>query len=92
MPIRIGIVGDYNPAFHTHPIITEALQHAATRLNATVAAQWVPTESVTAANAAELLSGFDGLWLAPGSPYRSMQGALETARFARERNWPFTGS
>lgn len=92
MRIRIGIVGDYNPAFHTHPIIAEAFEHAAARLGADVAAAWVPTESVTPQNAAALLAGFDGLWLAPGSPYRSMEGALEAARFARERNWPFTGS
>jgi Asp-tRNA(Asn)/Glu-tRNA(Gln) amidotransferase A subunit family amidase len=59
MHIRIGVVGDYNPAFHTHPIIAEAFEHAAARLGADVAAQWVPTESVTPQNAAELLAGYD---------------------------------
>ncbi len=38
------------------------------------------------------LDRFDGLWASPGSPYLSMDGALDCIRFARERGKPFVGT
>jgi len=38
------------------------------------------------------LETFDGLWAAPGAPYRSLQGGLTGIRFARERGVPFVGT
>jgi CTP synthase (UTP-ammonia lyase) len=38
------------------------------------------------------LRRFDALWCAPGSPYQSMDGALQGIRFAREEGWPFIGT
>jgi CTP synthase (UTP-ammonia lyase) len=37
------------------------------------------------------LAFVDGVWLAPGSPYASMEGALATVRYARETALPFLG-
>jgi CTP synthase (UTP-ammonia lyase) len=34
------------------------------------------------------LKGFDALWIAPGSPYKSLIGALNAIRFAREHDLP----
>ncbi|HEY3480252.1 MAG TPA: hypothetical protein VGL02_15245, partial [Streptomyces sp.] len=36
--------------------------------------------------------GFDGIWLLPGSPYRSEAGALAAVRTAREDGLPFLGT
>lgn len=38
------------------------------------------------------LAVFDGVWIAPGSPYRSMEGALGAIRYARERGVPLVGT
>ncbi len=38
------------------------------------------------------LAGVRGLWIAPASPYRSMEGALEAIRWARERQIPLLGT
>ncbi len=38
------------------------------------------------------LDGFDGIWLVPGGPYASEQGALTAIRVARERGIPFLGT
>jgi len=32
------------------------------------------------------------VWIAPGSPYRSLDGALRAIRFARERDWPLVAT
>jgi CTP synthase (UTP-ammonia lyase) len=89
--VRIGIIGDFNPGFHPHQATNAALQHAADHLRLTVAIDWLPTP-LLAHDPARQLRRFDALWCAPGSPYRSMDGALQGIRFAREQNWPFIGT
>jgi CTP synthase (UTP-ammonia lyase) len=90
--VRVGIVGDYNPASRYHAATDAALQHAGTALDLPVEVTWVPTPAVDAANAEKVLGQFDALWCAPGSPYESMEGALAGIRYARERGRPFVGT
>jgi len=52
----------------------------------------VPTEGLVAADAVRRLESFDGFWIAPGSPYRSLDGALRAIRWARERDWPLVAT
>jgi CTP synthase (UTP-ammonia lyase) len=40
----------------------------------------------------ERLAAYDGVWIAPASPYRSMDGALAAVRYARERGVPLVGT
>jgi len=80
----IGVVGDFQPGNQTHKTLNQALEHAA------AAAEWIPTDAVPSP---EVLSErFAGLWIAPASPYRSMEGALAAIRSARERGVPLVGT
>ncbi len=88
---RIAIIGDFDPAYPSHPATNQAIDTAASALGAAVDVTWVPTPAV-AASGAEMLAAYDGIWSSPGSPYRSMEGALEAIRFARERGKPFAGT
>jgi CTP synthase (UTP-ammonia lyase) len=90
-PIRIGIIGDYDPEFLPHRATDAALGHAADGLGLTVAVEWLPTPSLDGPTA-DALAACDGLWCAPGSPYRSLAGALAGVRFAREADRPFIGT
>lgn len=90
--ISIGVVGDFNPSFDTHVSTNEALRHAAPAVGHTVDVSWIPTEELEGAQAERLLERFHGIWAAAGSPYKSMAGALNAIRFARERKWPFFGT
>jgi CTP synthase (UTP-ammonia lyase) len=87
--IRIGIIGDRDPTFRPHVATDEAIAHAAAHLSVPVETDWLPTPSLERAGAEKVLQACDGLWASPGSPYRSMEGALVAIRYARERNWPF---
>jgi CTP synthase (UTP-ammonia lyase) len=81
----VGIVGDFNPQNVTHRFTNDALDHLK------LSSEWVPTDQVP--EAAELrLGGYAGLWIAPASPYRSMDGALAAIRYARERGVPLVGT
>jgi len=90
--VRIGILGDFNPEFRSHPATTDSLQHVARKLNLKVESEWIPTPSLTAPGAEKTLENFDGLWASPGSPYKSFDGMLKGIEFARRRNWPFLGT
>jgi len=90
--MRIGILGDYNPNFHSHPATNVALQHAGAHLGINVETQWVPTESLLESDYGNRLAVYDRLFASPGSPYRSFEGMLRGIEFARARNWPFVGT
>jgi CTP synthase (UTP-ammonia lyase) len=89
--VRIGIIGDYNADFPPHRATDAAIQHAADHLGVTAAAEWLPTQ-LLADSPHVRLRQFDALWCAPGSPYRSMAGALQGIRFARVQQVPFIGT
>ncbi|MBI5033654.1 MAG: hypothetical protein HZB51_24300 [Chloroflexi bacterium] len=90
--INVGIVGDFNPQSPYHLATNDALNHAADTLSLAVNIAWVPTESLDGADIATTLKPFDALWCAPGSPYVSMNGALNAIRFARETDVPLFGT
>jgi CTP synthase (UTP-ammonia lyase) len=88
--MRIAVVGDYQPDHETHPATTDALQHSAGLVGVEVEVDWVPTESVPIGAGA--VSGYDGVFIAPASPYRSMEGALSAISAARTRGVPLLGT
>jgi CTP synthase (UTP-ammonia lyase) len=81
----VGVVGDFNAKNVTHRFTNEALEHL------TLPFEWVPTDEVPA-QAERRVGRYAGLWIAPASPYRSMDGALAAIRYARERGVPLVGT
>lgn len=90
--IRIGIIGDYKASFEPHRATDAALTHAASALSLGIDAVWLPTASLDLPDAVRSLASFCGLWVAPGSPYQSMNGALKAIQFARESRLPVLGT
>ena len=91
-PLKVGIIGDFDPNNLTHIATNEALSQAAKALAVPVAPAWLPTPSLDNEFSQTKLKSFDALWCAPASPYQSMSGALRAIRFAREKEWPFIGT
>ena len=88
--LKVGIIGDYDPEkYSSHIQTNESLKHAATALSASVDFSWLPTPSLEARSIETTLKQFHALWCAPGSPYKSMDGALLAIQFARENGRPF---
>ena len=81
---RIAIVGDFNAANPTHQLTNTALEHVALDV------AWLATDSP--GEWEERLPAYDGVFIAPASPYRSMDGALAAVRYARERGVPLVGT
>ncbi|HEV2639632.1 MAG TPA: hypothetical protein VGX23_31155 [Actinocrinis sp.] len=94
----IALVGDRSPAVQSHARIPNLLAGLRERDGLVVDAYWIPSaEVVTAAGPggdgySSGVSGFDAVWLLPGSPYLSEAGAVAAARTAREQGIPFLGT
>jgi CTP synthase (UTP-ammonia lyase) len=86
-PGRVAVVGDFDPRNRSHTAIEEALRHA----GFAGAVEWIATDAVERPAGAQI-ERYDGVWIAPASPYRSMEGALEAVRAARERGLPLVGT
>ncbi|WP_406043778.1 hypothetical protein OG799_05625 [Micromonospora sp. NBC_00898] len=82
---RLALVADRSPAVRSHTRLPALLAALRDRHAVDLDAYWIPTEEV----AASRLDDFDGIWLLPGSPYRSEEGALAAVRTARTGGIPF---
>lgn len=85
---RIALVGDRsaNVTAHTRiPVIIDALLG---REGIALDPYWVATPDAGQCD----LGGFDAIWVVPGSPYASAEGAFAAARAARENGIPFLGT
>jgi CTP synthase (UTP-ammonia lyase) len=87
--LKIALVGDHDPAITAHRAIPLALDLASRDVDMPVTATWVATDEIVNG---DRLRGFDAVWAVPGSPYRSMDGALLAIRHARENRLPFLGT
>lgn len=81
----VGVVGDLNLDNPTHRFTNAALGHAGAEH------AWVATDGI-ASDPERQLRRFAGLLIAPGSPYRDMEGAIAAVRYARERGVPLVGT
>jgi CTP synthase (UTP-ammonia lyase) len=86
---RVALVGDRSPHVMSHVRVPALLDALAERDGLVLDAYWIPTEDATAPGAVE---GFDAVWVLPGSPYVSEEGALAAIRTAREDGIPFLGT
>ena len=90
-PVSIGLVGKYVQLHDAYLSVAEALHHAGYALEADVKIRWIDSESITAANAAEVLKGCDGIVVPGGFGNRGVEGMIQTARYCREHNLPYLG-
>lgn len=87
---RLALIGDFNTKVVAHGAIPLALELAAQTAGCPVTADWIGTDVIT--DAPRQLTAYDAVWCVPGSPYRSMEGAIAAIRFARQTQRPFLGT
>jgi CTP synthase (UTP-ammonia lyase) len=87
--LNFAVVGDRDDAIAAHRAIPVALTQAAAALDAGLAVHWVATDTIRDAGC---LAAYDAFWIAPGSPYRSLDGALRAIGYARTAGRPLLGT
>ena len=85
---RIALVGDRSANVRAHARIPTVIDALLRRDGIALDAYWIATPDVAACD----LGRFDAIWLVPGSPYDSADGAIAAVRTAREQRIPFLGT
>jgi CTP synthase len=89
--VRIGLVGKYVELPDAYKSIAESFIHSGAMNECDVDVEYIHSEDITEANVAAILSGMNGILVAPGFGSRGIEGKIFTAKFARENNIPFFG-
>jgi len=84
------LIGEYSPDVVAHRAIPTALGMASDITGRPVEFDWLSTDLL--ADGSVSAEAYDGLWCVPASPYASMEGALNSIRYARESGTPFLGT
>jgi CTP synthase (UTP-ammonia lyase) len=82
----LALVGDRSPSVRAHgriPLLIDALRR---RDGLVLDPYWIPSAE------AEDLTGFDGIWVVPGSPYTDPEKVVDAVATAREHGIPFLGT
>jgi CTP synthase (UTP-ammonia lyase) len=85
---RIALVGDRSANVRAHARIPAVIDALLRRDGIALDAYWIATPDVAGCD----LGRFDAIWLVPGSPYDSADGAIAAVRTAREQRIPFLGT
>jgi CTP synthase (UTP-ammonia lyase) len=88
--LNIKVIGDFDRSYAPHIATNNAISHSAKSLGLQASVTWLATEALEADLRPVVLA--DALWCAPGSPYRSLHGALAALRFGRENAVPTLGT
>jgi CTP synthase (UTP-ammonia lyase) len=89
MKPRIAIIGEYCDNFEPHTSLNKSLDYLHDEYDFEY--QWVETEIVEKEED-RILSNYAGIWSAPGSPFKSLEGALYAITFARLKGIPHFGT
>lgn len=89
--VRLGIIGEHDPSFAPHQAVDANVAQVAAARGIDVRAEWISTQTI-ATRGTGRLERFDAIWISPGSPYRSVDGALAAIRYARELEIPLLGT
>jgi CTP synthase (UTP-ammonia lyase) len=85
---RVALVGDRSANVRAHVCIPKLFDALRERDGIALEAYWIPTPEAEARD----LTGFDAIWVVPGSPYASEAGAIAAVKAAREGGIPFLGT
>lgn len=89
--VTIGLVGKYVELQDAYKSISEALFHAATYAGHKLRLKYVHSGKLTADNADEMLSGLDGVIVAPGFGSRGIEGKFVALKWCRTHDVPTFG-
>jgi CTP synthase (UTP-ammonia lyase) len=90
--IEIGVIGDYDANKTSHLAMMAAIEHASRHLSVATKPTWLPTSSFLAGAGRKTAGRYDAFWASSGSPYHSIEGAVDGIRLARESGRPFIGT
>jgi CTP synthase (UTP-ammonia lyase) len=88
---KIAIIGEFHNNFRPHSDLINSIEHVKTKLNLDIEYEWIDTLRAEK-EGDKLFSKFTGFWSAPGSPFKSLNGAINAIKYARTNDIPHLGT
>ncbi len=88
--VTIAMVGKYVELSDSYKSVNEALKHAGLKNHSKVNIEYIDSETIDAASAAQLAK-YDAILVPGGFGARGVEGKIQTAKFARENKVPYLG-
>lgn len=89
--VKIGLVGKYVELQDAYKSINESLFQAATYCDHKLDLKYIHSEKLTEGNADEMMSGLDGVIIAPGFGNRGIEGKFVALKWCRQHDIPTFG-
>jgi len=89
MKTKIAIIGEYYDTFEPHTSLNKSLDFLKDEYDFEY--EWIDTVTIEK-DRDQLLRKFAGIWSAPGSPFKSLEGALYAISYARLNDIPHLGT
>lgn len=87
---KIAVMGDFNPLYSTHHSLNDSIRNITKLIDKEIQFDWISTDLFNSKTLFKDL--YCGLWIAPGSPYKSMENVLNTITYVRENKIPTLGN
>ncbi len=88
---KIAIIGDFNPDSRSHHLTNDAIAHSSKLLHNPFSYDWIETEQIDT-HFHNITQNYKAFWIAPGGPFKNVEGALRLIEFARLNNRPTLGT
>ncbi len=88
-PPRLALVGDRSLDVQAHARIPAIIDFVNAGSGDPTEVYWLHSTAVTRPDD---VTGFDGVWVVPGSPYENMAGVIDAVQGARSAGIPFLGT
>lgn len=89
MKPKIAVIGEYYDKFDPHTSLNKALEYLKDEYDFEY--EWIETERVEREKD-QILKKYTGIWSAPGSPFKSLDGVLYAITYARLNDIPHLGT
>jgi len=89
--VKIALVGKYVELADAYKSISEAFIHAGAANETAVDLTFIHSEEIDETNYRDILSGYNGIVVAPGFGSRGIEGKILTVSYARTNDIPFFG-
>jgi CTP synthase (UTP-ammonia lyase) len=90
MPVKIAVLGDYDPSHMTLKAINDTFIPLKKLLSRDIRFDWFDTDKFDFEKAFN--DGYGGMWVTPGSPYRDMENVLNAISYTRKNKIPTFGN
>ncbi len=90
MPVKIAVLGDYNPTQITLKAISDTFAPLKNHFNRDIRFHWFDSDKFDYQKA--FSDSYSGLWITPGSPYKDMENVINSISYTRIHDIPTFGN